>query len=326
MKTNPLDLYICFLKKGLKMKHLFVINPASGKKDRSQEISAEIRSIFPTCADAADSYEIYITKAPLDATAKIRAAAAETAEPIRVYACGGDGTLNECVNGAALQPNVSVTHYPCGTGNDFIKIFGDARKRFFDLKELIQGETRTFDLIETCGRYSVNICSVGLDARIAADVHKYSNIPVIGGATGYVVSLIVNLFKGLSQPLRFSGCGYEFDGKATLVCACKGQYYGGGFHPFPQARPDNGTLDFLILKAIHLWEFPAMIGKYASGHWDKLPKDKVVHLQGTHLQIESPQDIVVNVDGEAIFHKSINFDLVPGGVRFVVPKGIEYAP
>ena len=187
------------------MKHLFIINPAAGRKDRSQEISEEIRAAFAGTPDPSETYEIYITKGPMDAADRIRTEAASS-EPLRVYACGGDGTLNECVNGAALLPNAAVTHFPCGTGNDFIKIFGDERKRFFDLNEQIHGEVRPFDLIETCGRYSINICSIGLDARIAADVHKYSNIPVIGGATGYVVSLVVNIFKGLSQPLRFSGC------------------------------------------------------------------------------------------------------------------------
>jgi YegS/Rv2252/BmrU family lipid kinase len=307
------------------MKHLFIINPAAGRKDRSQEISEEIRTAFAGTADPSDTCEIYITKGPMDAADRIRTEAASSG-PLRVYACGGDGTLNECVNGAALLPNAAVTHFPCGTGNDFIKIFGNERKRFFDLNELIHGEVRPYDLIETCGRYSINICSIGLDARIAADVHKYSNIPVIGGATGYVVSLIVNIFKGLSQPLRFSGCGYEYEGKATLICACNGQYYGGGFHPFPQARPDNGNLDFLFIKEIHLWEFPSLIGKYAAGRWEELPKDKIVHLQGDHLQIESPADIVVNIDGEAIFRKSVNFDLVPKGVNFIVPKGITFAP
>lgn len=307
------------------MKHLFIINPAAGRKDRSQEISEEIRAAFAGTPDPSETYEIYITKGPMDAADRIRTEAASSG-PLRVYACGGDGTLNECVNGAALLPNAAVTHFPCGTGNDFIKIFGDERKRFFDLNELIHGEVRPYDLIETCGRYSINICSIGLDARIAADVHKYSNIPVIGGATGYVVSLVVNIFKGLSQPLRFSGCGYEYEGKATLICACNGQFYGGGFHPFPQARPDNGYLDFLFIKGIHLWEFPSLIGKYAAGRWEELPRDKVIHLRGNHLQIESPSDIVVNIDGEAIFRKSVNFDLVPKGVNFIVPKGIAFAP
>ena len=69
--------------------------------------------------------------------------------------------------------NVAVTHFPCGTGNDFIKMFGAEKERFFDLAELVRGEVRPFDVMECCGRYAINICSVGIDARIGTEVHQY---------------------------------------------------------------------------------------------------------------------------------------------------------
>ena len=302
------------------MKHLFIVNPAAGKKDRSAEIARQAYEVLgPTGA----AYEIYLTKAPMDACDKIRAEAA-SGEQLYVYACGGDGTLNECVNGAAGLQNVAVTHFPCGTGNDFIKTFGEEKERFFDLAELVSGEVRPFDVIETCGRYSVNICSVGADARIGTDVHKYSGIPLIGGATGYVVSTIVNVFKGLNMPIKVSGCGFEYEGECALICACNGQYYGGGFHPVPEARPDSGALHFLVIKGVKLHEFPGLIGKYADGRWQELPQDKLTHLVGSELIIDSPEDIVINIDGEALYRKHINFTLVPGGVNFIVPKNMKF--
>ena len=88
-----------------------------------------------------DEFEIYVTEAPMDACRHIRETAADGAE-LRAYACGGDGTLNEGVNGAAGLSNVAVTHFPCGTGNDFIKMFGPGKDRFFDLTGLINGEVR----------------------------------------------------------------------------------------------------------------------------------------------------------------------------------------
>ena len=302
------------------MKHLFIVNPAAGKKDRSAEIARKAYEVLgPTGAE----YEVYLTKAPLDAIDKIRAEAA-SGRALYVYACGGDGTLNECVNGAAGLKNVAVTNYPCGTGNDFIKIFGDEKERFLDLAALADGEVHPFDLIETCGHYSINICSVGADARIGTDVHKYSGIPLIGGAAGYVVSLIVNVFKGLNMPIKVSGCGFEYEGDCALICACNGQYYGGGFHPVPQARPDSGSLHFLVVRGVKLYEFPALIGKYAAGRWEELPEDKLTHLVGSELIIDSPEDIVINIDGEALYRKHINFTLVPGGVNFLTPKNLKF--
>mgnify|MGYP001705535948 CR=1 FL=1 len=80
-------------------------------------------------------------------------AAAERGEPVRIYACGGDGTLNEAVNGAAGFANAAVTNVPKGTGNDFLKIFGaDYRSRFSDLAALADGPQACFDLMDCKGR------------------------------------------------------------------------------------------------------------------------------------------------------------------------------
>ena len=302
------------------MKHLFIVNPVAGGKDRSQEIRTLAEQALQ---DGGAPFEVYVTKAPMDACGKIRSDAA-SGETLRVYACGGDGTLNECVNGAAGLANVAVTHFPCGTGNDFIKMFGDEKERFFHLEELVNGEVRPLDVIECCGRYSINICSVGVDARIGTDVHKYSHIPVIGGATGYVVSTVVNLVKGITQKLAVRGCGMEYEGGTTLICACNGRFYGGGFNPVPEARPDNGALEYLVVKDVTRLQFATLVGKYAQGRWRELPQKYVTHLTGTHLEVEGDEEMVVNIDGEALYSKHVNFDVCPGGVNFIVPRGMAF--
>ena len=85
------------------MKHLFIVNPVAGGKDRHEYVAEQARLALEGSADA---YEVYITTAPMDACAKIKAEAA-SGEELRVYACGGDGTLNECVNGAVGHDNVA---------------------------------------------------------------------------------------------------------------------------------------------------------------------------------------------------------------------------
>lgn len=303
------------------MKHLFIVNPVAGGRDRTAEVTAAVQEVL---GQTELSYEVYVTKAPLDAELKIQADAA-VEDDLRVFACGGDGTLNECVNGAAKLPNVSVTQYPGGTGNDFLRMFGDDTERFRDLRELIYGEIRKFDLIETCGRYSINICSVGADARIGTDVHKYSGIPVLGaGPMAYVTSLIVNVFKGLNQQMKVRCGDFEYEGSMALTAACNGQFYGGGFHPTLDARPDSGSLEFLIVKHVKLIEFPGLIGKYASGKWKEIPQEKLTHITGTHLEIEAPEPIVINIDGEALYRDKINFTLVPQAINFIVPKNMAF--
>ena len=301
------------------MKHLFIVNPVAGGKDSTDEVAARVGKAFSL---REGEYEIYTTKAPMDACAKIQAEAANCDE-LRVYACGGDGTLNECVCGAAGKENVAVTHYPTGTGNDFIKNFGEERERFRNLEELIEGEVHKLDVIDCNGRYSMNICSVGIDARIGTDVHKYSAIPVIGGATGYVTSLAVNLFKGIKDELRVICDGRLYYGEMSLVCVCNGSYYGGGFNPVPEARADDGKLDILIVKGVSRLQFLKIVGAYAKGRYADYP-DCITHVSSTAVTIESEKELVVNVDGEAIYGKKISIGLIPKGVNFIVPANMAY--
>ncbi len=301
------------------MKHLFIVNPTAGGKDSTDHVSARVAQYF---SGKEGDFEIYTTKAPMDAVKKIEYEA-QLCDELRVYACGGDGTLNECVCGAAGHDNVAVTHFPTGTGNDFIKTFGPEGKRFFELDELIKGEVRPLDIIDCNGRFSVNICSVGIDARIGTDVHKYSHIPLIGGSTGYVTSTAVNLFKGIKDSLRVICDGKLYYGDMTLICACNGRFYGGGFNPVPDARPDDGVIDFLIVKGVSRMTFARLVGQYAKGRYADYPQ-YITHIRGTAMDIECEKELVVQVDGELIRGKKISFRLIPAGVNFIFPANMQF--
>ncbi len=301
------------------MKHLFIVNPVAGGRDQTEAISALVGQVF---SGRKGDYEIYTTKAPMDACRKIEYEAT-LCDSLRVYACGGDGTLNECVCGAAGRENVAVTHFPNGTGNDFVRCFGAEQDRFRELGALLDGEERKLDVIDCNGRFAINICSVGIDARIGTDVHKYSKLPLIGGAGGYITSAAVNLIKGIREPLRVVCGGKLYYGDQTLICACNGSYYGGGFHPVPEARPDDGVLDVLIVKGISRLAFVKLIGAYSKGQYATMPK-YIEHVRTDSLEIESDHELVVNVDGEAVYGKKIRMKLIPGGVNFIVPKDMAY--
>jgi len=303
------------------LKHLFIINPlAGGVKGRLEEAEREIRTFAETLADP---YEIYITKSPMDACRKI-SEEAESAEMLYVYACGGDGTLNECANGAANRMNVAITHYACGTGNDFIRTFGQGNlDKFRDLRSLAEGTIHPLDLIDCNGRYGINICSVGIDARVGRDVHKYSSIPILGGATGYKVALLVNVIKGVTQRFRITTKDGVLERKLTLICACNGRFYGGGFNPVPDALPNDGIIEYLIIDGVSRLRVAQIVGRYAKGLFRELP-DVITHIRGIHMEIECSHEFVVNIDGEIISAKSIYFRSVPKGVNFIIPSGIEH--
>ena len=301
------------------MKHLFIVNPVAGKTKPEDKLKLihECIGRIPATEHTA-KFEVYVTGAPLDAVGKIRAEA-EQCDNLRVYACGGDGTLNECVNGAVGHDNVAVTHFPCGTGNDFIRMFGDEKARFFDLTELIEGEIRPLDVIRCNDRYAINICSLGIDARVGTDVHKFGNL----GAAGYVVSLAANYIKGVHQSMTVQVEGMTCGPELNLVCICNGRFYGGGFNPTNEARPDDGLMDVLIASGVNRAKLLGVVMSYAKARYRHFPQ-YITCVRTTHLEISCKKPEVINIDGEAEHADHAVIDLIPGGVNFICPRNMEF--
>ena len=237
------------------MKHLFIINPAAGSRDRTKEYSVTIHDI---CSARGLDYRIEVSSAPGECT-RIAREAARTGEAVRIYACGGDGTLNEVAAGAAGYPNAAVTVFSGGSGNDFVKLFNEP-KAFFDLERLLDAEVAEFDMIRCNGVLALNICSVGLDARIGTDVASYKRIPLLQGFRAYAASTVVNVVKGIAEHYIVEVNGETIDDEHTFVCVCNGRYYGGGFNPVPEADPADGWLDVLLVKKVSRVQVPVVIG------------------------------------------------------------------
>ncbi len=297
------------------MKHLFVVNPvAGGKKGNIEQVKEKLQRFIAGREDS----ELYETASPMDAAIKVKREAVR-GTPLRVYACGGDGTLSECAHGAAGFQNCAVTHYPCGTGNDFIRTFGEENFPLFtDLEALTTGEVRPIDIIDVNGRKCINIFSVGVDARVAADVHKVRR--VIDGKGAYVLSLIMNVIKGVVNPMTVTVADQVFEGRQVLVCACNGQYYGGGFHPTGKAQPDDGVMDILVVKGVSRLKFARYVKAYANGEYEKYP-DIITALEGLRMKVESDKEFAINVDGEITYSKTATVRLFRGGLNFIYPNG-----
>lgn len=301
------------------MKHLFIINPAAGKYDKTGEFTQRIRE---ACDKRCLAYEILVSRAPGDCT-KIAQSAAATGDPIRIYACGGDGTLNEIVNGVAGHMNAAVTHFPGGSGNDFIKLFSEP-DAFKDLNRLLDSEVATLDLIR-CQKdnYALNICSVGFDARIGTGVGKYKRLPLVSGSGAYILSTGINLVKGIYRHYTVEIDGTEYRGDKTLICVANGRWYGGGFYPVPDAEPDDGLLDVLLVKGVSRLTVANVIGKYKAGKYQELP-DIIQHFRCKKVSIRCDCESEINLDGELLMGKDIDFEIVPQSIRFFYPKGLSY--
>ena len=300
------------------MKHLFIINPAAGKYDKTEEYSQVIRRC---CEERGLDYRIESSRQPGDCT-RIAREAAELGQPIHIYACGGDGTLNEVVAGAAGFDNAAVTSFTGGSGNDFVKIFSETEP-FKDLERLLDYEETTFDLIDCNGDYAVNICSVGLDARIGVDVATYKRLPGVSGSGAYILSTLINTLKGVAEHYIVEVEGRKIDAHQTMICVANGRFYGGGFNPVPDADPSDGLLDVLLVKKLNLLQIATVIGKYKRGLYATLPK-LVEHVRTKHIRILCDKVTSINLDGELRSAKVVDMQITDKKIRFFYPKGLKW--
>ncbi len=300
------------------MKHIFIINPHAGKTDSRQRIY-----------DMADilrdkhglDVQCILTRKQGHAT-EIARSLCESGEELRFYACGGDGTINEVANGILGFDNAAMTCIPIGTGNDFLRNFGEDAPKFADAENLWDGPQFPLDVIDVGGRVALTIACSGIDARIGRDVHKYSETPFLDGKSSYVVSLIANfIFKKLTSHWTIELDGEVAEGDYAVVSVCNGRYYGGGFMPMPEARMDDGIMNVMVVAKISKLQFLKFVGLYSKGEYRKVPQiahgytPKVVRIRSEH------EDIVTCLDGESMVSSDVTIRLSDKRLNFFGPAG-----
>lgn len=300
------------------MKHIFIINPTAGKTDSRQKIYDMAESLRQKHGL---DVQCILTKKQGHAT-ELAKKLCETGETLRFYACGGDGTVNEVANGIIGYDNAAMTVIPVGTGNDFLKNFGDDMEKFRDAENLWDGPQFPMDAIDVNGRVALTIACSGIDARVARDVHKYSESPLLDGKGSYIYSLAVNfLFKGIGTHWTITLDDVTTEGDWSLVSVCNGRYYGGGFMPVAEARMDDGVLNTLVVREVNRRTFLKFVGPYSRGEYAKFPEyahcscPKVVHIHS-----EKP-DIVTCLDGESVVNSDVTIKLHDKKLNFFGPEG-----
>ena len=300
------------------MKHIFIINPHAGKRDltsRIYEMADHLREAHGlTCA-------CMLTDRPGGAADMARKLA-ETGEELRLYACGGDGTISEVANGIAGFSNAAMTAIPTGTGNDFLKNFGPDMEKFQDAENLWAGEVFPLDLIACNGRLCLTIACNGIDARIADSVHQYGNSPLLHGRNSYLASVAVNfLFKPIGRHWKVWLDDEALEDDFALVSMCNGRYYGGGSMPVPEARMNDGVLHTVLIKNIPKATFARLFAPYSAGEYRKLPQELIRVSTARQVRIQAEEDIVTCLDGECFRSREVVMGLADKRLRFFGPKG-----
>lgn len=241
--------------------------------------------------------------------------------PLCLVACGGDGTLMETAGGMAGGAEVRLACLPCGSANDFIRCFGTAEE-FADLDALVHGRVRMVDAIRCGQALSLNLCSMGMDADVADKMRKYKGFPLVSGSLAYELA-IVDVFchrigKHLQVEMDTPEGTVRREGRYFFALAASGQYYGGGYRGAPDAVPDDGLLDFVLIKAMPRIRIPGFLKRYKRGL--HVGMDICEVLRGTAMRVTSREEAAVNLDGECFRARETAFAVEPGRIPFVLPQ------
>ena len=302
------------------MKHILVINPAAGKTNSLPRILEEVEPLR-----ASYDVEVYETKGKGDATAFVKRTLESLPDtPIRFYACGGDGTLKEVANGAVGFPHASVTCYPCGSGNDFVKYYGGAAN-FLSLSALFEGEEREIDLLTDGTEYSINAANFGFDYAVCETMEKVRRYPLLSGKKAYYAGIVKSLFTAMKNRVRVHADGEaltEDDG--FLLCTlANGTYIGGSDMCAPRSSNEDGLLELCYVKPLSVPKFLKLIGYYKRGEHLDAPAlaPYVIYKRVKRIEVESPDaHFGYCLDGEMRPSQKFSLSIAPKALRFAIPR------
>lgn len=306
------------------MKHLIVVNGSAGSFD--PEFEKKVNDAFKGL-----DFEIYQTTGPKSVIPFLKKYLAKEKDTVRVYACGGDGTVHEVVNGVVGFDNAEVAIIASGTGNDFVKIYG-GKENFQDFKKLINGKVQPVDVSVISGdgvkepMYSINVINFGFDAIVGArgNYYKEHGLPADAkeGTNPYDYALKHDAMKhGRFNDIEVYADGEKLNEKQMLLATlAQGQYVGGQFRCAPKSDNTDGLIDVCVLKTMTFLGLGMIIGTYTKGnHLDK-PRKKIVYRRAKEIKMNSPKDFDVCVDGEMIKGNNFTVKVVPGAVKLVLPQ------
>lgn len=303
------------------MRHVFILNPVAGKTKAALALRGRIDAYFARHSEL--EYSVRPTDGVGSAT-RIAAEECARGDAVRLYACGGDGTLQETANGIPVGCSYAeLAVIPCGSGNDYVRSYGKAEE-FLDLEDLISGEAIAVDAVDCGDLVSLNIASIGLDASVGKQMQKYKSLPGVNGSMAYNIAVVDVLCHpiGVEMEVEIDSVDgtIQRNGRYLMTLAANGRFYGGGYQGAPTAVVDDGLLDFVLVKKISRFQIPFVLGKYKAGEHEEV--DCIETIRGTEMRVKAAKSMVCNIDGECFTTDAIQFRLIKNAYRFVLPKAV----
>ncbi|GIM28349.1 diacylglycerol kinase [Clostridium polyendosporum] len=291
------------------MNHLFIINPAAGK-GKGIKYAEVVREYF---RHKEDPYYIEFTKGPGDAERIAREYV--TTNNYRVYSIGGDGTLNEVLNGI-VNSSSSLAVIPSGTGNDFFRNI-DASSDESLLYRTIKGKEKYIDIGKVNGRYFLSVASAGIDAEVVFNSDRFKKLPLFNGMSTYVAGVFYTLFKYKSFKCKISTDKGDYHKETLLLAVANGKYYGGGMKIAPLAELNDGYLDIYHIDKANPFRIIFLFPKLIKGTHESIKE--VTYSKSKKVKINSQESFLLNIDGEIFRTTEAAFDIISDGIKLVFP-------
>lgn len=304
---------------------LLIVNPASARGTtgkRWRRIESHLRELGL-------DFDAALTSEPAQAVHMARAAI-QDGRPL-VVACGGDGTVNEVANGFfdGEDPIRTVTRMgvlPLGTGGDFRRTFGIPLRLEPAAAVLRAGRSRRIDAGRVSYRsedgvpgscHFVNIADAGIGGEV---VHRVNHgLKLLGGSVTFMLATVVSFarWRNKRMSVTVDGTTHEIVGQQVVVANC--QYFGGGMRMAPEAQPDDGLFDVILVGDVGPIENLRGLSRIRSGTHLEAGNPKLTLARGKRVEVTSPERVRLDVDGEQPGLLPAVFEVVPGAIELVVP-------
>jgi YegS/Rv2252/BmrU family lipid kinase len=301
---------------------VFLVNPASDNGATGRRWP----EIANRAAAAGVTGEALLSERPGQLTELARRAADEGGELLVVV--GGDGTVNEVVNGIAGLKGPELAVIPRGTGRDFVRTYGIPHKLDDALRTARDGRTREIDVGwarfrswqgEPAEWYFANIASAGMSGAIAKRANETSK--ALGGKVSYFWATFAVFAKWQTSELTVTVGAETRRARMHDVVVANGRYFGGGMMILPDAEPDDGVFDVLLIGSLTKRDLLLTLPKtYRGKH---LPHPKAELLRGPTVEIEAPEPLPIELDGEQPGTTPARFEIVPRALRLRVPQDTD---
>lgn len=290
-------------------KYIFIINPTAGH-GRTNNAYGLIKEYL---SDKDISFEYRFTKGPGQAEVLAREAVSEGFT--HVISVGGDGTSHEIVSGLVGSSAVFGI-VPSGSGNDFPKAASIPLDQKLAVETLFSGRENAFDIGKLGDKYFINGLGIGLDGAVS---HRFKKLKLLRGQLGYLLGSVQEALTFKGFPVNLKVDDWEYSGTVLLTGASNGLYQGGKFKLAPEARIDDGLLDFHIIKDMSVINRLVKIPKVLKGSHADL--DEVEIKKSVRMDIALESTVPAHMDGEPFYLEkgSHSIELIPSALKIITP-------